>query len=150
MPNYDVERTGLSRVQANGVVVGHPSPGTFTISVDDGPPQIACGSFEEALRRAGGFAMKQHARLWCTVEDGACVPLVDVRLLRKIWQDYVEMPGLRLTPEQAERLWTLDGSVCGSLLESLVDLKFLTRGRDGRYALANGDEMDPAFAAATP
>lgn len=47
--------------------------------------------------------------------------------------EYEEMPGLRLTRAQAQRLWSLDPTMCGELLESLVDMKFLGRTPDGRY-----------------
>ena len=40
--------------------------------------------------------------------------------------DFLEMPGLRLTAAQACRLWTLDPSVCHSVLSQLVASEFLT------------------------
>jgi hypothetical protein len=43
------------------------------------------------------------------------------------------MPGLRLTPMQASRLWGLDSELCVRLLTHLVDVKFLTRTRDGSF-----------------
>lgn len=61
-------------------------------------------------------------------------PSADAKLLRAIWNEYVEMPGLRLTCQQAQRLWAIDAHTCASLLDSLVDLKFLVRGADGKYA----------------
>lgn len=54
-------------------------------------------------------------------------------LLRRVRGEFLEMPGLRLTCEQAQRLWGLDHETCASLLNSLVDLKFLIRGSDGKY-----------------
>lgn len=58
----------------------------------------------------------------------------DEQLLRRIRGEYSEMPGLRLTCEQAQRLWGLDAMTCARLLKSLVDSKFLQRSVDGRYA----------------
>jgi hypothetical protein len=58
-------------------------------------------------------------------------------LLRLICVEYLEMPGLRLTPEQAQRFWRLDEITCVELLNSLVDISFLRRMRDGRYARAD-------------
>ena len=55
-------------------------------------------------------------------------------LLRRARGEFLEMPGLRLTCEQAQRLWGLDDETCSSLLNRLVDLKFLIRGSDGTYA----------------
>lgn len=54
-------------------------------------------------------------------------------LLQRIRGEYVEMPGLRLTAEQARRLWALDIGTCRSLLDTLVEAKFLVRSRDGKY-----------------
>jgi len=54
-------------------------------------------------------------------------------LLRRVRGEFLEMPGLRLTSEQAQRLWGLDHETCASLLNRLVDLQFLIRGSDGRY-----------------
>ncbi len=54
-------------------------------------------------------------------------------LLQRIRGEYLEMPGLRLTAEQATRLWSLDFDTCLSLLEALVDSRFLARTDDGQY-----------------
>jgi hypothetical protein len=43
------------------------------------------------------------------------------------------MPGMRLTIEQAMRLWDLDRQTCSDLLASLVAAHFLEVGGDGRY-----------------
>ena len=55
-------------------------------------------------------------------------------LLRRICAEYTEMPGLRVTHHQAQRLWGLDESTCRAALESLVDIEFLTLTRSGHYA----------------
>ena len=47
--------------------------------------------------------------------------------------EYLEMPGLRLTAGQAQRLWGLDRAACDALLGALVDAKFLQRTRDGAF-----------------
>jgi hypothetical protein len=53
--------------------------------------------------------------------------------LRRVQGEYIEMPGLRLTIAQAQRLWGLDRAVCDALLGALVDAKFLLRTRDGAF-----------------
>ena len=58
-------------------------------------------------------------------------PLDDV--IRRVQGEYIEMPGLRLTPAQAQRLWGLDRVACDALLDALVDAKFLFRTRDGAF-----------------
>jgi hypothetical protein len=47
--------------------------------------------------------------------------------------EYREMPGLRLTLQQACRLWQLDSCVCEQLLATLTDARYLYRTSDGRY-----------------
>ena len=58
-------------------------------------------------------------------------------VLRRVRGEYLEMPGLRLTIAQAQRLWGLDRSVCDALLGALVEAKFLFRTRDGAYMRAD-------------
>jgi hypothetical protein len=53
--------------------------------------------------------------------------------LRRVRGEYIEMPGLRLTTAQAQRLWGLDRASCDALLRALVDSKFLFRTRDGAF-----------------
>ena len=54
-------------------------------------------------------------------------------VLRRVQGEYIEMPGLRLTTAQAQRLWGLDRGACDALLGALVDAKFLFRTRDGAF-----------------
>jgi hypothetical protein len=54
-------------------------------------------------------------------------------LVRRIQCEFVEMPGLRVTPEQAQRLWGVDHHVCCAVLDALVMAKFLCRANDGRF-----------------
>jgi hypothetical protein len=54
-------------------------------------------------------------------------------VVRRIRGEFLEMPGLRLTPEQARRLWRLDESSCEAVLGALVDARFLARTRDGAF-----------------
>ena len=53
--------------------------------------------------------------------------------------EYLEMPGLRLTSEQARRLWRLDESACDAVLDALVESGFLARTRDGAFVKDEGD-----------
>jgi hypothetical protein len=58
-------------------------------------------------------------------------------LLTRIRGEYLEMPGLRLTPAQARRLWGLDQRECQQLLDALVLARFLKRTADGAYQRLN-------------
>jgi hypothetical protein len=59
--------------------------------------------------------------------------VVDDALLQRVCGEFLEMPGLRLTRPQAQRLWGLDESACLQVLDSLVDSKFLCRAGQGMY-----------------
>ena len=59
-----------------------------------------------------------------------------VRLLDIVRGEFLEMPGLRLTKKQAQRLWALDVVTCDSLLSTLESSRFLRRTKDGEYMLA--------------
>lgn len=57
-----------------------------------------------------------------------------VNLVNRVRGEFIEMPGLRLKIDQAQRLWNLDRAMCESVLRSLVDAKFLGRFDDDLYA----------------
>lgn len=59
-------------------------------------------------------------------------------IAQRIRAEYLEMPGLRLTPVQAQRLWGLDRVACDAILGALVEANFLTRTRDGAFVRADG------------
>ena len=66
--------------------------------------------------------------------------------LRRICGEYLEMPGLRLNQQQAQRLWGLDCAQCTQLLRVLVDCGFLCRYSDGGYGRSSdGAVRLPAF-----
>jgi hypothetical protein len=65
-------------------------------------------------------------------------------LLQRVCGEFLEMPGLRLTCKQAQRLWGLDEQSCLELLEFLVDAKFLGRPGPGTYSrLSEGRTEHP-------
>jgi hypothetical protein len=61
---------------------------------------------------------------------------LDAQLVRRVRGEFLEMPGLRLTFQQAQRLWGLDEDACTCLLHTLLDTGFLVRGEDERYGRA--------------
>lgn len=67
----------------------------------------------------------------------SCPELSLVDWLRIIRGEYLEFPGLHLTCAQAQRLWNLDTATCETLLETLVNTRFLRRSRNGGYVLAD-------------
>ena len=72
------------------------------------------------------------ARETCTVlifKDHA-----DEAILRRIRGEYREMPGMRLTEDQAMRLWALDRPTCRRVLDSLVASHYLEQDHSGQFA----------------
>ena len=60
-------------------------------------------------------------------------------VVRRVRGEFLEMPGLRLTPQQARRLWLLDERACEAVLGTLVEARFLARTRDGAFVLQDGN-----------
>jgi hypothetical protein len=63
-------------------------------------------------------------------------PAMDETVVRRARAEYLEMPGLRLTSAQAQRLWGLDRRTCEELLATLTRAHFLARTRDGAFILS--------------
>lgn len=57
-------------------------------------------------------------------------------LLYRVRSEFLEMPGLRLTPAQAARLWALDRQTSERILDGLTMAGFLFRNREGAYLRA--------------
>ena len=53
--------------------------------------------------------------------------------LDRIQGEYQQLPGLRLTFAQAQRLWGMDRDVCRALLAALVDARYLALDSDGTF-----------------
>lgn len=47
------------------------------------------------------------------------------KLVERVRSEFLEMPGLTLTPAQAARLWGLDPKSCQYVINALVDSTFL-------------------------
>ena len=54
-------------------------------------------------------------------------------LIVRVQGEYHEMPGLKLTEFQAQRLWGLDQRTCILVLTTLVEQQFLRRTAAGTY-----------------
>lgn len=61
--------------------------------------------------------------------------------LQLIRAEYLEMPGLRLTQPQVQRLWGLDCVTSEALLAALVDARFLRRTHQDAYVRADGADV---------
>jgi hypothetical protein len=82
------------------------------------------------------------------MRNAATAAGIDMRtvqaVIERLQAEYMEMPGLRLTPEQIQRLCGVEQKICQLVLDSLVDAKFLCRKPSGVYArLTDGDIPRP-------
>jgi len=124
------------------VVVVHTTDASrpYTLTTSPDPPQIACGSYDEALGRAKRFALMRRIHIWrrdgetfsqiAESQPVAAIAMED--LLRRVRGEFAEMPGLRLTERQAQRLWGLDARTCADVLTRLVGAGYLVRTSEGR------------------
>ncbi len=55
------------------------------------------------------------------------------QLVRRVRSEYLEMPGLCLTFDQACRLWALDATTCRRVLQDLVVEGFVAVSDRGAY-----------------
>jgi hypothetical protein len=66
----------------------------------------------------------------------------DSRLLERIRGEYLEMPGLCLTLQQAQRLFGIERLACQEVLDALIEMKFLRLTAKGTYSrLASGADL---------
>jgi hypothetical protein len=57
-------------------------------------------------------------------------------VVSRIREEFREMPGLRLTPAQATKLWGLENDFCKAVIESLVAEAYLRWTRAGAITRA--------------
>jgi Fic family protein len=62
-------------------------------------------------------------------------PHADEVLVLRICGEFLEMPGVRLTCAQAQRLFGLNEDTCRRVLEALVADDFLARAPGGMYVM---------------
>jgi hypothetical protein len=64
-------------------------------------------------------------------------------VLNRLRAEFSEMPGLRLTPRQMERLCGVDPMQCQGLLDVLMAERFLSMSSDGHYARCTEERFRP-------
>jgi hypothetical protein len=78
-----------------------------------------------------------------TNTSGSCVATAEAQapdlrrindLVPRVRGEFLEMPGLCLSIEQAQRLWGLDRTDCEMVMTVLTDMGFLFRTRLGGFA----------------
>jgi hypothetical protein len=68
-------------------------------------------------------------------------------IVQRLRSEYLEMPGLRLTPEQVQRLCGIEPRVCQAVLDALVNAKFLATRPDGHYGRLRAEQIPQRSAA---
>jgi len=74
---------------------------------------------------AGPYAAQRHER-----RDHASREA----LARRVQSEFRELPCLRLTAAQTQRLLSLRADICGRVLKELTTARLLTLAVDGRYS----------------
>ena len=97
------------------------------MTVSKGPSKVSSLASLRRARRRVGRSWNEAIVYDDTLEGD---PLATIR------GEYREMPELRLTADQARRLFNLAPELCNALLEQLVLEGFLWRSPDGKYSRA--------------
>ena len=61
---------------------------------------------------------------------------MESRLVERVKGEFVEMPDLQLTMQQAARLWGLDMPACRHVVDVLIDSAFLRWTESGKITRA--------------
>ena len=68
-------------------------------------------------------------------------------VVNRLRAEFLEMPGLRLTSVQVQRLCGVERTLCQLALDSLVDAKFLSVKPDGVYGRTTDGRLPPSYGA---
>ena len=72
---------------------------------------------------------------------------IDRQILDRLRAEYLEMPGMKLTIEQVQRLCGIEPTMCKRVLDALVRTGFLCLKSDGTYLrLSEGSSPRPRLA----
>ena len=129
----------------------------YVLHTAPGPDESVFHSCEGAVAQAVTMAKRNGTRAWYTTDEDcefvplgtlfgvtrgedsasdAAIPECERRLhelMDRLRSEYLEMPGLRLTVGQAQRLCGVEHAPCHMLLDALVEQRFLRVNRDGGY-----------------
>jgi hypothetical protein len=117
-----------------GVLIQRDAHGHFAIAPLGDAPQMECSDFEAAVHHASLVAAMAGADLWYDAGNGRRRPLGDIFTVRRLWNEFIDLPALHLTPQQAKRLMDVDTSTCSSVLTVLVEVGLLQQSENGTYA----------------
>ena len=69
-------------------------------------------------------------------------------IVERVRSEYLEMPGMRLTARQLQRLCGIGPSLCDAVLATMVESRFLAVRPDGTYVRASDGLPQPRMAKA--
>jgi hypothetical protein len=79
--------------------------------------------------------------LWhwrCSISDMSGGQMKVAEWLQIIRGEYLEIPDLALTRAEMRRMWTLDEMTCDTLVDALVQVRFLRLTHRNRYVRGSG------------
>jgi len=133
----------------------------YVLHAAPGPDQYLLRTCDEAVAQALTTAKRRHVRAWFTTDNSYDFVLLGAMqegtfavcdgclqdTIQRLRAEFLEMPGLRLKPNQVQRLCGVERTVCKVMLDLLVDEEFLCVRSDGHYArLTTGPHPRPAKA----
>jgi hypothetical protein len=71
-------------------------------------------------------------------------------VISRIRAEFLEMPGMKLTMRQVQRLCGIEGTLCQCVLDSLVEEKFLSVKPDGLYGRLTQEDVARSRQARAP
>jgi hypothetical protein len=99
-------------------------------------PNSSAFSTAQSLLSYGVLSLPRSRQLPSNQPKEHVTPMNIEQLAIRVRAEFREMPGLRLTVRQAERLWGLDPDVCAQVVDVLVSRAILKRHGD-TFSLAN-------------
>jgi len=64
-------------------------------------------------------------------------------IVNRVRAEFLEMPGLRLSAEQIQRLCGIEEHLCVAVLDALVEARFLSANANGTYTRATEGPFEP-------
>jgi hypothetical protein len=121
-----------------------PSPFSFEENQDGGiaPTRQGVATCEVIVMGKSARRRTDEAVATAAARESLRVIMKSIEdMFNRLRAEYLEMPGLRLTAAQVQRLCGIERMMCQSVLDALVDAKFLCMKSDGSYTRVTGGEI---------
>jgi hypothetical protein len=87
--------------------------------------------------RVRSHAVGTHLALWELLPPRDPADETFTAAVRRAKTEFLEMPGLKLTLAQAQRLWAFDRTLCNAVLAALVEARFLVQSGNASFIRAD-------------